>query len=88
MDKIINLMIIYPNLYIDICNRYLTNKAIEYLVRNVDSKRILFGSDCNLLSESAHLGWLAYSEISYNDKKDILSDNFQRLIRKKVPNEK
>ncbi len=88
MDKVINLMSIYPNLYIDICNRYLTNKAIEYLIRNVDSKRILFGSDCNLLSESAHLGWIAYSEISYNEKKDILSDNFQRLVRKKAPNEK
>lgn len=87
MDKVINLLEKYPNLYIDICNRYAINKAIEYLVKNTDSSKIIFGSDSNLLSESSHLGWLAYSDIDYMDKKKILSDNIKKLVKRSVNNE-
>jgi hypothetical protein len=36
-----------------------------------------------LLSQTAHIGWLAFSNISFNDKKKILSDNILKLVKKK-----
>lgn len=82
MDKVIDLLYQYPQLSVDICNRYVTNKAIEYLVTRTGSDRVIFGSDSALLSQTAHIGWLAYSDISYNDKKKIISDNVLKLIKK------
>ncbi len=82
MDKVLGLQSKYSNLYIDICNRYMTYRALEYLVANGDSTRIIFGSDSNLLSQAAHVGWLAYSNISYDDKKNIFSNNIKKLVKK------
>ena len=83
MDKVIKLADKYPQLYVDICCRYIVNGAIEYLVNNIGSERVLFGSDSNLLSQEAHLGWLGYSNLSFEDKKNILSNNAKKLVKKR-----
>ena len=83
MDKVIALAKKYPQLYVDICCRYIINGAIEYLVNNIGSDRVLFGSDSNLLSQEAHLGWLGYSNLSYEEKTDILSNNAIKLVKKR-----
>lgn len=83
MDKVIALSKKYPQLYVDICCRYIINGAIEYLVNNIGSDRVLFGSDSNLLSQEAHLGWLGYSNLSYEEKMDILSNNATKLVKKR-----
>ncbi len=82
MDDVIELLNRYPKLYIDICNRYITNGAIEYLVKNGNPNRIVFGSDCSLLSQTAHVGWVAYSNISYSDKEKIFSKNIKTLVKR------
>lgn len=83
MDKVIALAEQYPQLYVDICCRYMTNGAIEYLVNNLGADKVLFGSDSNLLSQEEHLGWLGYSNLSFDDKKNILSDNALKLVKKR-----
>ena len=82
MDETIELLREFPNLSIDICNRYAINGAIEYLVDNIGAERILFGSDSALLSQTSQLGWLGYSDISLEDKEKILSTNALRLIKR------
>lgn len=81
MDKVVKLSQKYPQLYVDICCRYIINGAIEYLVQKIGSKKILFGSDSNLLSQEAHVGWIGYSELSFEDKKNILYDNAKQLVK-------
>lgn len=82
MDKAMETMEEYPQLYIDICNRYLIGGAIEHLVNNGFEDRILFGSDSALLSQSAHIGFVGYSNISFKAKEKILSKNFMELLNK------
>lgn len=82
MDRVIELLQSYPNLNIDMCNRYMINGAIEYLVSKGCEERIVFGSDSSLLSQSAHVGWLAYSDIGRDNKEKILSKNISKIIRR------
>lgn len=83
MDKVIELSKEYQQLYVDICCRYIVNGAIEYLVNNIGSNRVLFGSDSNLLSQEAHIGWLGYSNLSFEDKKNLLSNSAKKLVKKR-----
>lgn len=82
MDSAIELLKAYPNLSVDICNRYMINGAIEYLVSHGCEDQVVFGSDSSLLSQSAHIGWLSYSDIGQDNKEKILSKNISRIIRR------
>ena len=45
MDKAIELAKKYPQISVDICNRYLINGSVEYLVNELGADRVLFGSE-------------------------------------------
>ena len=55
---------------------------IESLVKEVGSKRIIFGTDMPWFDEFQHIGGILSADISDEAKKDILCGNVERLLGK------
>ena len=53
---------------------------VERLVKEVGSKKILFGTDMNYLDGAFQLGTVAYARISDEDKQKILGLNMKQII--------
>ena len=65
----------YANVYIDFAGDIFCYNLIELLVQNVPSEKILFGSDFPWFDPRAHLSRVLLSDISNDDKKNILGAN-------------
>jgi len=70
----------HENVYGDIAVSQSWEGVIEWYVREVGSKKILFGTDNACMSPVATLALVAMSEISDSEKRDILGLNMQRII--------
>jgi predicted TIM-barrel fold metal-dependent hydrolase len=69
-----------PNTYLEICGSLLHRDRIAEAVKVVGSHRILHGSDATLISPAWSIGQVLGSEISDEDKRNILYDNAVRLF--------
>ena len=70
----------YANVYCEITFTAVLNGSIEYMVREVGSERVLYGSDAPMRDPFPQFGWLAYADISEEDKRNILGRNMQRIL--------
>jgi uncharacterized protein len=70
----------HPNIYMDTCGSFQAMGMVEFLVDRVGSDRVLFGSDCCFLAQTAELGRVAYAKISSEDKRNILGLNAAKLF--------
>ena len=74
----------YPNLYLDISGtgifRY---HAIKYLVSEVGSERVLFGTDYPICNPGVYVGGLLCEGFSESELENIFSNNAKRLLRLK-----
>ncbi|MDZ7332383.1 MAG: amidohydrolase family protein [candidate division KSB1 bacterium] len=70
----------FPNIFLEITYTAVTNGVIEYMVREVGSERVIYGSDAVMRDPIPQFGWLAYSNISEADKRNILGKNMRRII--------
>ena len=72
----------YPNLYLDISGtgvfRY---HAIKYLVSEVGSERVLFGSDYPICNPGVYVGGLLSEGFTEGELENIFSNNAKRLLR-------
>lgn len=62
----------YGNIYCDIAGDIHANGFLEYLVGEIGSSRIIFGSDYNMMDQRTMLGVVAGAAISARAKEDIL----------------
>lgn len=70
----------YDNIYLQLTFTSVTWGSIEYLVKEAGAKKILFGTDSPMRDPRPQLGWLAYADISYEDKKLIFGGNMKRIL--------
>ncbi|MBI2190405.1 MAG: amidohydrolase family protein [Planctomycetes bacterium] len=71
----------HPNLYAELTLTPVTNGVIEWLVRQVGPERVLFGTDAPMRDPRPQLGWVLYTRLSEHEKRLILGENFQRILR-------
>ncbi len=64
-----------PKVYLDLSGDVYGLGLIEYLVAQLGSRRILYGSDLTWIDPRPALGMILDAEISNADKANILRDN-------------
>ncbi|MGH9542862.1 MAG: amidohydrolase family protein [Terriglobales bacterium] len=69
-----------PNAFLDLSGSQGHRGVIEYCVAAVGAERILFGSDLPYLEASATLGRVLAAQLSDEQKRLILRENFRRLL--------
>ena len=71
----------HPNLYLETCGSFQAMGLLEYLVENLGSERILFGSDCCFLAQTAELGRVVFARLTSEEKRNILGLNAAKLFK-------
>lgn len=76
----------FPNCYLEITFTSVTSGVIEYMVHELGSGRVVYGSDAPMRDPYPQFGWVVYADISETDKRNILGKNMQRILSKiKLP---
>ena len=70
----------YPNCFCEITFTSVLNGTIEWMVNQVGSYKVVYGSDCPMRDPFPQFGWVAYADISEEAKRDILGRNMKRII--------
>jgi len=73
------------NVVLEITYTSCTRGAIEYMVSELGSERVLFGTDTPMRDPAPQLAWVAYAEISVEEKLDILGRNMQKIVDRVLP---
>ncbi|MBP1993680.1 amidohydrolase family protein [Paenibacillus eucommiae] len=71
----------YDNVYMDTAGDVYNNKLIDFLVGEVGSDRIVFGSDGFLMDARSQLGMILDAAVPISDKENMLFKNAMRLFR-------
>jgi predicted TIM-barrel fold metal-dependent hydrolase len=72
----------FPNCFLELTFTSVLNGSIEYMVKEVGSERVLYGSDAPMRDPYPQFGWVAYADISERDKRNILGRNMEKIIKK------
>ena len=70
----------HENIYLEICTSLLFGSEVEEMVSKVGAERVVFGTDVPWLDPRFVLGKLAYSNLSDEQLRLILSENIRRLL--------
>lgn len=73
----------HSNIVLDITYTSTSRGMIEFLVKEVGSDRIIYGSDTPMRDPAPQLGWVCYAKISLEDKKKIFAQNINHIIDKR-----
>ncbi len=68
------------NFYVDTALAGASEGSIELLCKYVDTKKILYGTDCGFYSPNFSLGRIAMADIDDEKKLDILGRNAEKLF--------
>lgn len=70
----------FSNCFLEITFTSVTNGSIEFMVRELGSERVLYGSDAPMRDPFPQFGWVVYADISETDKRNILGRNMERIL--------
>ena len=70
----------FSNVFCEITYTAVTNGAIEFLVNELGSEKIIYGSDTSMRDPFPQFGWVAYADIAEKDKRNILGKNMRKII--------
>ncbi len=70
----------YPNAYCDLPMGSAPYKTVEYLVKNGDENKILFGTDSPLADYRITYGRVLFADISEEAKRKIMGLNFKKCL--------
>jgi len=70
----------FANVHLDTCYSLAPRGMVARLVAQAGPDKVLFGSDCTLLSMTQHIGKVAGAEMPEADKVKVLSGNALRLL--------
>ncbi len=71
----------HPNVFLELTITSVPLTVIEFLVDRVGSKRILFGTDSPMRDPRPQFGWVVYTDLDVEQKRDILGRNAARLLQ-------
>ena len=69
------------NIYADIAVSESREGNVEWLVREIGSKKLLFGSDMPTMDPRGTFTRLAMAEISEDEKRDVFGLNMQKILK-------
>ncbi|RKY89098.1 hypothetical protein DRQ09_01935 [candidate division KSB1 bacterium] len=69
-----------PNVFLDIAISMRPARQIEFLVKEIGSERIFFGTDNPFLDPRPQIGRVCLADISQKDKENIFSKNARKYI--------
>lgn len=69
------------NVFFELTFTNVPDGLIEFLVNEVDSNKIIFGTDQPMRDPRPQLGWVIYSRIPVQDKIKILGFNMEKIIK-------
>jgi len=81
-EKAIDVVNKRNNVYIDIAISNVREGNVEWLVREMGSKKILYGSDMPFFDPRPAFGRLAFAMISDDEKRDIFGLNMEAILSK------
>jgi predicted TIM-barrel fold metal-dependent hydrolase len=70
----------HDNVYVDICGEAKGFGVVEWLVKEIGSKKILYASDFSWLDPRGHIGRVLMADISTEDKERILYKNANEMF--------
>jgi predicted TIM-barrel fold metal-dependent hydrolase len=70
----------FPNCHMEITFTSVTSGVIELMVRECGSERVIYGSDVPMRDPFPQFGWVAYADISEEEKRNILGRNMQHIL--------
>lgn len=70
------------NVFLEITFTAVLSGSIEYMVGELGSERVIYGSDAPMRDPYPQFGWVVYADIAENDKRNILGNNMQRILRR------
>ena len=75
----------HPNVMLEITFTSMTRGAVEYMVREMGSERVFFGTDQPMRDPGPQLAWVVYAELSMEDKLNVLGRNMEKLLARTLP---
>jgi len=72
----------YSNVYFDTAGDIWVNGYIEYMVQNVGSDHIMYGSDYAMMDQRLMLGVVVGADIPLQDKENILCNTARKVFAK------
>ncbi len=69
----------YPNVYLQLTFTSVPEGLIEYLCEEGLADKTLYGTDAPMRDPRPQLGWVAFANISTEDKKKILGGNMRKI---------
>ncbi len=72
----------HKNIMAEVTLTPVCNGTIEYLCRTAGADRVLFGTDSPMRDPRPQLGWCVYGRLSLEEKKQVLGENFRRILRR------
>ncbi len=79
-DHAIRLANKHPNFMIEITLTPVCLGIIDYLAEGAGASRVMYGSDQPMRDMRQQLGWVVFSQLSEDDKRQILGLNAMRLL--------
>jgi hypothetical protein len=79
-DKAIDVATRFPNAYLELTDTYRLNGMIEKMCKIAGSQKVLFGTDLPWYDPAYCIGCILFSEISDDEKIDILNRNSINLL--------
>lgn len=81
MEKAVDVINRHTNVYGDVALSRPTDGNIEWLVKEIGSRRLLFGTDMPFYDPSHVIARVALSEISEEEKRDVFYRNAARIMK-------
>lgn len=70
----------FPNIFLEITFTSVLNGVIEFMVGEMGSERVLYGSDAPMRDPYPQFGWVAYADLAEEDKRNILGRNMEKIL--------
>jgi predicted TIM-barrel fold metal-dependent hydrolase len=71
----------HPNIFAEITLTPVPLGIVDYLVKHAGSDRVLYGSDLPMRDPRQQLGWVVFSRLGLEEKKNVLAANAMRVIQ-------
>lgn len=71
----------FSNIFAEVCYSQILYGTCEMLCENIPIEQVLYGSDALMRDPAPQLGWVAWADISYEDKQKVLGHNFADVLK-------
>ena len=80
MEEAIDVVNRHGNVYADLAISLVREGNVEWFVKEMGSKKVLYGTDMPFFDPRSAFGRVAFADISDEQKKDVFGRNMERLL--------